>query len=411
MDKKVLRPKRATSESSITKETELCVPVSASTSESIKTCQSGPIFTTAVTGPTVSDVKTTTEVKTTTSTSSPSSPEQSANVVGENKLCATLTIGQLRELINCELHSFIEKVVDNKISKVNERIDTFEQSVSSKCETFTAQVTNFEGKTTTKLGEFEQKLSRNEENLSEQTARIIKTEQILQDREEKLNIAETTIQANLSEQTARIIRTEQLLQDREEKLDNAERMLQYQSDKLESLERRLEEQAERLRNVGAKEIDPLEDTSITLVASNVPESIFSAQTDAEAIVEELSLETPVRVIKACRLPNRSNKPALLKFSVSSRDEKQLILKHKKNIADSRRRELNKVWIRSSKTHAERVEEYNTRLLLKETGLEQTYYMTANGKLKQKTAPDQHEPRNNYRFGFGHPPWRHPLYRS
>lgn len=128
--------------------------------------------------------------------------------------------------------------------------------------------------------------------------------------------------------------------------------------------------------------DPLEDVNLTVIAQNYAETLFTPLTDAENLVAALNLDTEVKVIKATRLENRSqrNRPALLKFSMESLDQKIAVLRAKKSLKNAHRQDLKDVWIRSSMTKEQRTQRHNCTQLLKELDAEKDYRFLGSGRL-------------------------------
>ena len=158
--------------------------------------------------------------------------------------------------------------------------------------------------------------------------------------------------------------------------------------RIAELEQKVEFLEDQMRHV--KDLDPLEDTNITIVASNVSETLLSSVTDAERIIAELHLEHTIKVIKAKRLPNRKlNTLALLKFSVNSIEQKIAVLKAKAMLKNARDESMREVSLRTSKTHAELSTERNTRMMLEITNSSDNWYVNGNGKRLKRTQPNQH----------------------
>ena len=123
---------------------------------------------------------------------------------------------------------------------------------------------------------------------------------------------------------------------------------------------------------GQRNSDPLENIDVTLIASGVPEypreiPIETARHLIDAMGTDkncVPISPRVKVVKAIRLTNRYvNKPALLKFSVQSLEEKKLVLSNKFNLKNST---YKYVYLRSSKTHDERTQELNAKTILRNT---------------------------------------------
>ncbi len=115
--------------------------------------------------------------------------------------------------------------------------------------------------------------------------------------------------------------------------------------------------------------NPLDDPELTITASGIPD--MDAE-DAESLIRKAKdiircmgddVSANVRVTAATRLPRRfDNKPGIVKFSLNSVDEKVLILRNKMLLKDSENYKT--VYIRSSKSHVERLIEMNGRAILR-----------------------------------------------
>ena len=82
---------------------------------------------------------------------------------------------------------------------------------------------------------------------------------------------------------------------------------------------------------------------------------------AEEIVNEGTGTQDVLVIRAKRLPSKTDKPGIMKIELCSLQEKICVLRNKQKLKDHR--VFNRVFIRTSKTHAERLLEGNLSVLL------------------------------------------------
>ena len=88
------------------------------------------------------------------------------------------------------------------------------------------------------------------------------------------------------------------------------------------------------------------------------------------------------VTGAARLPARiQNKPVYVKISFRSLDEKVMVLRRKMTLKDNTT--YAQVFLKSSKSHAERLIELNTRALLRELPHGHNFRLDANGRIKQR----------------------------
>lgn len=130
--------------------------------------------------------------------------------------------------------------------------------------------------------------------------------------------------------------------------------------------------------------EPCDNTNITVVCLNVPETMESDLMLANRIVAELGeqVSNNVKILGSMRLKtNRPDKPGLFKIAFRNLDEKKKVLSAKSNLKKSQF--FSKVFIRSSKTHMERLMEMNTRVLLDNIPNGHQYRMTSHGKLIKK----------------------------
>lgn len=93
----------------------------------------------------------------------------------------------------------------------------------------------------------------------------------------------------------------------------------------------------------------------------------------------------VRIVRTCRLKNRSDKSGLVKIQFRSANDKRKVLDNRKNLKDKAAYQR---WsIRTSKTHDQRVSEGHTRDILKLFGVEHMYFFTDSGRLRLKKKYD------------------------
>ena len=95
----------------------------------------------------------------------------------------------------------------------------------------------------------------------------------------------------------------------------------------------------------------------------------------------------VSVTGAARLPSRiPNKPGYVKVSFRTCDEKVLVLRNKMVLKDID--DYSNVFIKSSKSHAERLIELNARAILRELPQGRNFRIDANGRIRQRTAGNE-----------------------
>lgn len=157
-------------------------------------------------------------------------------------------------------------------------------------------------------------------------------------------------------------------------------MQKYKSEIKEDIKKEL--LAELDTNTGKVNSSPLENPDVCVIASNVKEFANEVPLNtANKLIMEMGLDisSNVQVVCATRLNNHNpSKPALLKLAVSNLDQKKTVLRGKVNLASSR--SFKNVFIRSSKSHAERINEVNTRTIISQFEWGRNYRITNNGRL-------------------------------
>lgn len=140
------------------------------------------------------------------------------------------------------------------------------------------------------------------------------------------------------------------------------------------------------RSTSRSHIDPLNDPDLTITANGLPfddgEDVLGK---ARALIAALGEEviSSVSITAARRLPAHFDKPGLVKISFRSLAEKVAVLRKKMVLRDNT--VYRQVYIKSSKSHAERLIELNTRALLRNLPDGSNLRMDANGRLRQRNA--------------------------
>ena len=98
------------------------------------------------------------------------------------------------------------------------------------------------------------------------------------------------------------------------------------------------------------------------------------------------LDENATVIGATRLKARYGKPGLVKISLSTLEEKKSVLREKRKLRDTQK--YKSVFLRSSKTHTERLIELNARTILHELPQGNQFRITSNGRIVKKTPSSQ-----------------------
>lgn len=136
--------------------------------------------------------------------------------------------------------------------------------------------------------------------------------------------------------------------------------------------------------------DPINDPNLTIMVYDLR---YSEGENLEQKVNEIlqalgdQVSNNVLVTAVKRLPSRiPNRPGLVKISLQNIDEKVLILRNKWKLKDSEN--FKRVFLKSSKSHAERLIELNTRAILRHLPGGNDYRIDANGRIRPRTQPDQ-----------------------
>ncbi|WAR27806.1 hypothetical protein MAR_013510, partial [Mya arenaria] len=137
-----------------------------------------------------------------------------------------------------------------------------------------------------------------------------------------------------------------------------------------------------------REVDHLNDPDYCIIATGIPkqddEDLFEK---ANSLIRALgeNVYSRVTVTGTIRLPSKlRGKPGPLKISFGSTPEKVLVLRHKMKLKDMEN--YQDVFIKSSKSHAERLIELNARTILRQLPQGAGYRVDANGRIRPR--PEQ-----------------------
>lgn len=119
---------------------------------------------------------------------------------------------------------------------------------------------------------------------------------------------------------------------------------------------------------------PLDDPNLTIIASNVTETHDEIRDVARDLVS--NLDSSINVTAASRLNSRFGK-----ISFSSLEEKKAILREKRRLRDTEK--YKNVYLRSSKSHTDRLIELNARTILNEIPNGRQFRITSNGRIVKK----------------------------
>ncbi len=126
------------------------------------------------------------------------------------------------------------------------------------------------------------------------------------------------------------------------------------------------------------------DPKVTVVAQGWAEGRSEdILSESKKLVQQILNEPDVPVVRAMRIPSRSaNKPGIVKIEVDTEQNKVKLLRKKTKLSESDN--YRNIFLRSSKTHVERLLELNIHKLLDEIPYgHQKYRLTSNGKLVPK----------------------------
>jgi hypothetical protein len=137
-------------------------------------------------------------------------------------------------------------------------------------------------------------------------------------------------------------------------------------------------------------IEPVANVDNTVVLVNLRQPAddpLTLRDNVDQLVQALGTDVheSVRVVQVKRLQGRDGKPGLVKVALSSTEEKVRVLRAKYKLKDSAK--FKKVWLRTSKTHAERVAEVNFKRLLQLLPGGDGLRLSGNGKIVDRDDTD------------------------
>ena len=148
--------------------------------------------------------------------------------------------------------------------------------------------------------------------------------------------------------------------------------------------------------------NPVDDIERTVVLMNLKEERDDALTLYDRITEMIETlgesVSDVTVSQVKRLQSRNNKPGLVKVALDSKDSKIRVLKAKAKLKNTEM--YKKVWMRSSKSHTERLLELNFKQVLQLIPGGEDYRITGSGRLqsRQETRDDDDGDDNEHNRG-------------
>ena len=166
------------------------------------------------------------------------------------------------------------------------------------------------------------------------------------------------------------------------------------SERINGIEQRIVNMEEK--QAKAQEYDP----ETTIVAENLQhEKDENLKNKMEKLIRtDLAVNVPI--VRVTRLPEGPprmtrfgmvRKPGIVKVQFESVEDKVKVLREKRNITNSP--EFSNVFLRSSKSHSERIMQQNFKTLIEALPLAKDYMITGNGRLVKK----ENDPQNWNRF--------------
>jgi DNA-binding Lrp family transcriptional regulator len=160
-------------------------------------------------------------------------------------------------------------------------------------------------------------------------------------------------------------------------------ILDVMEGKLSSLQKELKEETISLRariervEERAATVKPDFDPEVTVVCYGLG---FEEEENLEEKVRRMisgGLHLDLDVVATMRTPTINGRPGIVKIELKNLEEKITMLRNKSKLSEFG---YKKVFLRSAQTHAERVMDHNTRIMLREMGVEQKYRVSGNGKM-------------------------------
>lgn len=142
----------------------------------------------------------------------------------------------------------------------------------------------------------------------------------------------------------------------------------------------MEAKIDRVKDKTNTRFDPDVSVIISGIYCEEGENIMSLVKDL--LTKGLQWESPHGVVAAERLRERGGRPGVIKVEFGSVQDKVDVL-HKKQRLKSNDK-FQKVYIRSAKTHTERLIELNFRTLLDEIPSRRQFYISGNGTVRRRT---------------------------
>ena len=150
--------------------------------------------------------------------------------------------------------------------------------------------------------------------------------------------------------------------------------------RLDDMDTKLNKFEKKLKTFYRNPFDP--DVTICVFGLKYDEPV---DTLAEKLLKDIGLEN-VPIVNVLRVGNRDGKPGILKVELSDQQDKIKVLRSKSKLQNSR--SFNRVYIRSSHSHVERVVERNFKTILSELPFGDQYRFTGHGILVKSQNKDK-----------------------
>ena len=171
------------------------------------------------------------------------------------------------------------------------------------------------------------------------------------------------------------------------KLKDMETKLTQHDKDIKDLKQEHEELKDQVKHIDHKKEDF--DPDVTLVAINTP---FFAGEDTFILAQHILQaggSGDKEIVNTLRTKQRNGRNGILKIELKSKQDKIDVLKKKSNLKQST--EFKRVYLRSSKSHSERLLEVNIKTLLSEIPNGTQYRVAGNGRLVKKDFPSAQQP--------------------
>jgi exonuclease VII small subunit len=177
---------------------------------------------------------------------------------------------------------------------------------------------------------------------------------------------------------------------------------------INSLKDHLKQVEQRLTNL-EKQSSPPEpepepyDPNYTVVVFGLQhEQGENVEEKAKSLVHDQIGLRDIAVVRSLRTPTRNGKPGVVKIQFASVDEKIKVLQNKRELKNCSRQYQN-VYIRTSKSHLERLYELNFKNLLRGMPNGNDYRITGNGRLVKRNDQQDGATGTDGQYMNGRPP--------